>query len=195
MDNAKKHLEKLQKQIELKLGYEQANKILIGLDLLTGEETSEQIGIWAEKVTKRLEEEIDEQNLISIREECACIKANKYCTYNKKYFPELREQFPDDIEYMQAVAKFLNGRGRAGRIVEYIDGKFVSHFSFGDSCVCYVIKGGWRKPPSTTWCRCCQGTLKSIFQFVFPEKTCHMDIIETFATGGNDCIFSIWYTE
>lgn len=41
----------------------------------------------------------------------------------------------------------------------------------------------------------CQGTLKSIYQFVFSEKECHMDIVETFATGGADCIFETWYTD
>ncbi|WMJ88561.1 DUF6144 family protein [Anaerocolumna sp. MB42-C2] len=195
MDNAIKHLEKLHKQITLKFGKEQADKILTGLDYLSGEESSTQIAQWAEKLTKRLEESIEEQELISIREECACIKANKYSTYNTKYFKELRAKHQEDIEYMQAVAEFLDGRGRAGRKVEYREGVFYSHFSFGNSCVCYVIKGGWKNPPSTTWCRCCQGTLKSIFQFVFPEKLCNMDIIETFATDGKDCIFKVWYTD
>lgn len=195
MDNTLKHLEKLHKQVSLKLGKDQADKILDGLDYVTGEETPQEAAQWAGKVIERLESSIEEQDLIPIREECACIKANKYSAYNKKYFPQIREKYPDDTEYMKAAAEFLNGRGRAGRIVEYKDGKFISHFSFGDGCVCYVIKGGWDKPPSTTWCRCCQGTLKSIFKFVFPEKVCHMDIIETFATGGKDCIFSVWYTD
>lgn len=195
MENAVKHLEKLKKQITLKYGLEEANRILAGLDHLTGEETAEQIGVWAKELSQRLEKEIADPDLISIREECACIKANKYSVYNKKYFPELRANYPDDTRYMQAVAEFLNGRGRAGRAVEYKNGKFISHFSFSNHCVCYVIKGGWDKPPSTTWCRCCQGSLKSIFQFVFPEKQCHIDIVETFATGGSDCVFSVWYTD
>ncbi len=195
MDNAIKHLAKLRDQIAKRYGLEQADKLLAGVDYLTGEETPEQIGQWAEKLTQRLEEEINEVDLIPIREQCACIKTNKNSPYNKKHFPELRMKYPDDAEYMKSVAELLNVRGRAGRKVTYEDGKFISRFSFGDKCVCYVIKGGWGKPPSKTWCRCCQGTLKSVFQFVFPDKECHMDIIETFATDGSDCVFSVWYTE
>lgn len=196
MDNAKKHLIKLQKQIDTKLGPRKSDEIFDGLDDLTGDETPEEISKWAADITDRLEKSIKTDDLIQIREECACIKANKYSPYNKKHFKGIREKYPDDDEaYLRAVAEFLTGNGRCGKKVEYVNGKIISHFGFGNSCVCYVIKGGWEKPPSTTWCRCCQGTLKSIYQFVFSEKECHMDIAETFATGGADCIFETWYTD
>jgi len=196
MDNAIKHLNKLRKQIDSRLGAGQADEILQGIDELTGHESPEEIGKWAEQVTEKLENSISTENLIPIREECACIKANKHSAYNKKYFPEIRSKYPDnDDEYLKAVAEFLSGKGRCGKVVEYVDGKIISHFGFGNSCVCYVIKGGWGKPPSTTWCRCCQGTVKSILQYVFPDKKCNMDIIETFATGGTDCVFSASYSD
>ncbi len=195
MDNAGKHLEKLQKHIDAKLGKGKANEILAGINTLTGNETPAETADWAVKITDRLEKSIPQKDLIEIREECACIKANKYSSYNKKYFKEIREKYSDDDEeYLKAIAEFLNGRGRCGKKVEYIDGKIISHFGFGNSCVCYVVKGGWEKPPSTIWCRCCQGTLKSIYQYVFSDKDCHMDIVETFATGGTDCVFKTWYT-
>jgi hypothetical protein len=196
MDNAIKHLEKLRKQIELRLGKSKADEVLQGTDIPTGEETPEIIAVWAEKLSLKLESSIPEVDLISIREECACIKANKYSSYNKKHFPQLRQEHPDnDEEYLKAIAEFLNTKGRCGKSVEYKNGKIISHFGFGDSCVCHVIKKGWKKPPSTTWCRCCQGTVKSIMQFVFPDKKCNMDIIETFATGGTDCVFSTSFTD
>ncbi|MDF2589299.1 MAG: hypothetical protein K0S41_3140 [Anaerocolumna sp.] len=193
MDNAKKHCEKLKKYINQYLGKGQADEILSGLDELTGEETPEQCAVWACKVNERLEKQIDSDILIQIREECACIKANKYSPY-VKYFKEIREKNDNDEDYLKAIAEFLNGRGRCGKKVEYIDGKIFSHFEFGNSCVCYVIKGGWQKPPSKTWCRCCEGTLMSIYKLVFPEKKCNMDIVESFATDGKDCVFSTWYT-
>jgi hypothetical protein len=93
-----------------------------------------------------------------------------------------------------AVVKFMNTRGRCGKKQVYINGEIISHFSFGKSCVCSVIKGGWEKPPSTTWCRWCAGSVKSIYQYVFENKICHIDIIETFVTGGKDCVFRTWYT-
>lgn len=195
MENTKKHLEKLHSQIDKKLGKGKADGILHGLDYVTGNETPEEAVNWARAVTERLEDKINNENLISIREECACIKANKYSAYNKKHFKELREKYPDDdTAYLKAVVALLNLRKRCGKKVELIEGKIISHFGFGNACVCNVVKGGWKNPPSTTWCRCCQGSLKSIYQFVFADKECHMDIVETFATGGSDCIFSTWYT-
>lgn len=196
MDNSVKHLEKLRKQIDSRLGKGKADEVLEGIREMTGNESPDEIRKWATELNERLEKSISNDDLIPIREECACIKANKYSAYNKKYFPEIRKKHPDnDEEYLKAVAAFLNGRGRCGKIVEYTDGKIISHFGFGDSCVCYVVKGGWEKPPSTTWCRCCQGTIKSILQFVFPDKQCHMDTVETFATGGTDCVFSASYSD
>jgi len=193
MDNAKKHIEKMHKCIEKKMGNGKGAELLAKFKNITGNESPKDIAKWATSLTKHLEEKIDEKDLIEIREECACIKANKYSAYAKKYFPELRKNNPDDQDYIKAVANFMNGRGRCGKKVEYIDGKIISHFGFGNKCVCYIIKGGWEKPPSTTWCRCCCGTIKSIYQYVFPDKICHVDIIETFSTGGNDCIFETWY--
>ena len=193
MDNAKKHCEKLKKSLDQYLGKGQADKILSGLDELTGQETPAQSAEWAMKVNERLEKTVSPEILIHVREESACIKANKYSPY-VKYFKEIREKYAEDEDYIKAVAEFLNGRARCGKKVEYINGKIYSHFSYGNSCVCYVIKGGWQKPPTTTWCRCCQGTLLSIYKLVFPDKICHMDIVETFATEGSDCVFTTWYT-
>jgi hypothetical protein len=195
MDTVKKHLEKLQTQIDRRLGKGTAEKILTGLDNVTGRELPQEAADWARAVISRLEDKIASEDLIAIREECACIKANKYSAYNTKYFKEIREQHPDDTDYLRAVVDFLNGRGRCGRKVEFADGKIISHFGFGSKCVCTTIKGGWDHPPSAMWCRCCQGSLKSIYQYIYSNKICYMDIAETFATGGSDCVFVTWYTD
>ena len=193
MDNALKHLEKLKKQIDIQIGEGKAEEILSGLDL-SGSESNEEIALWANELTKRLEDNVSEEKLIKIREECACIKANKYTQY-KKYFKEIREKHPtDDKEYLKAIVEFLNGRGRCGKKVEFVDDRIISTFGFSKECSCYVVKG-WEKPPSITWCRCCQGSLFSIYKHVFPDKKCNMDIIETFANGGSDCVFETWYTD
>jgi hypothetical protein len=196
MDSTTKHLMKLHNQIDMNLGKGKADEILAGLDYVTGKETPQEAAEWARAVINRLEEKIDNETLISIREECACIKANKYSAFNKKYFKEIREKHPEDDEaYLKAVVDFLNIHNRCGKRIKYDNGRIISHFSFGKACVCTTIKGGWTAPPSTTWCRCCQGSIKSIYNFVFPDKVCHMDIMETFATGGTDCVFVTWYTE
>ena len=191
MESTRKHLDKLRKQIDLRLGKGSADSILYGIAALPDDAPPSEVAAWAVQLSTVLEDAIPGADLIPIREECACIKANKYSTYNKQYFPALRAEHPEDDEaYLAAVASFLNGRGRIGKKVEYKDSKIVAAFGFGQSCVCTVIRGGWEKPPSATWCRCCQGTVKSILQFIFPDRECDMELVETFATGGSDCIFA-----
>lgn len=194
-DNVKKHCERLVKQIDLSVGKGKGREILSDLCEVTGEETPEDCAKWANAVCKRLEDNINPEKLIHIRQECACVKTNKYSAYNKKYFRELREDNVNEEDYLTAVANFLNGRPRIGKRVEYVDGKIITYMGEGSSCGCFAVKNGWQKPDSITWCRCCQGTLYSIFQFVFPYKVCHMDIIGTHATGANDCVFTTWYTD
>lgn len=195
LDNIAKHCERLIKQIDFYIGKGKGKEILSDLCNVSGNETPKECAKWANDVTKRLEENISPEKLILIREQCACVKTNKYSAYNKKYFRELRENNADEKDYLKAVADFLNGRPRIGRKVEFVEGKIITHMGSGNSCGCFVVKNGWDKPSSITWCRCCQGTLYSIYRFVFPDKVCHMDIIKTHATGGNDCVFSTWYTD
>jgi len=190
MDNIKKHLEKLNKAIDVKLGKGNGLKILKKYENVTGNESPKEIAKIATSLSKQLEKNIDIKDLKEIREECACIKANKYSAYNKKYFPEIRAKFPNnDKKYLEAVVEFMNKSGRCGKKQELINNEIISHWCFGNKCVCYVTKGGWEKPSSITWCYCCCGTIKSIYKYVFPEKECNVDIIETFATGGTDCVF------
>jgi hypothetical protein len=195
LDNIKKHSERLVKQIDFFIGKGRGKEILTDLCDVTGEETPQECAKWANDVSKRLEDNINPEKLILIRQECACVKTNKYSAYNKKYFKELREDNADEMDYLKDVTDFLNGRPRIGKKVEFIDGKIITHMGAGKTCGCFVTKNGWDKPASTTWCRCCQGTLYSIYQFVLPDKICHMDIIKTHATGGSDCVFSTWYAE
>lgn len=147
MDNAKKHIEKMHKYIDLKLGKDKGAELLKGFEDITGNESPKDIAKWATSLSKHLEKNIDEKDLIEIREECACIKANKYSAYAKKYFPELRKNNPDDKDYLKAVAEFMTKRKRCGKKVEYKKGEIISHFGFQNKCACGVIKGGWENRP------------------------------------------------
>jgi hypothetical protein len=195
MDNFKKHLEKTHKYIDAKLGKGKSAELLKEFDDISGNESPKEIAERATSLIKHLEKNIDGKTLIEIREECTCIKTNKYSKYAKEYFPELRKKYPKDKDYLNAVAELMTKRQRCGKKVEAVNGELITHFSFSNQCCCYVIKGGWKKPPTKMWCRCCCGTVKSVYQFIFPEKECHVDIIETFAIGGKDCVFRAWFTE
>lgn len=142
LDNIKKHCERLVKQIDLFVGKGKGREILADLCDVTGEETPQECAKWANDVTKRLEDNISSEKLILIRQECACVKTNKYSAYNKKYFKELRGNNEDENSYLKAVADFLSGRPRIGRKVEFIDGKLITYMGVKNSCGCFAVKGG-----------------------------------------------------
>ena len=114
LDNIIKHCERLVHQIDFYMGKGKGQEILSDLCEVTGRESSKECAKWANDVTKRLEDNIDAEKLIQIRQGCACVKTNKYSAYNKKYFKELRENNIDETKYLNAVANFLNGRPRIG---------------------------------------------------------------------------------
>ncbi|TCL70707.1 hypothetical protein EDC14_100924 [Hydrogenispora ethanolica] len=194
MHNALKHYLVLRGQLDKAFGKEKSREILRGLDGVDGSESPEQASQWAKELVYRLEENIEKERLVTIRENCTCIKCNKYSPLVKK-FQELRKAAPDDDTYLREVVNFLNGRGRCGKKVGLVDGKIISHFAFSDHCSCHVVKDGWKAPPSVTWCHCCKGSLLSVYQYVFVEKICKMEIVETFATGGKDCVFATYYMD
>jgi hypothetical protein len=191
-----RHNARLYKEIDKKLGKGKAGQLLKGFMDITGNESPEERAKWANSLMEHLNKNIDKDKLIEIREECACFKCNKNSSFAIKYFPELRKNYPNENEYINAVAEFMTKKGRCGKKAEVKKGEFISYFYNGllNECTCGVIKKGIVKPfSSTTWCRCCAGLVKSVYQYVFPGKMCHVDIIETIATGGKDCIFRIYY--
>ncbi len=194
LGDIRKHYITLCRQIEKKVPKDR-RAMLADIPAPSGEETPEERAKWATEVSRLLECSLDPDTLADVRQACACVKTNRYSAYHQKYFPEIRRQHPDDEAYLKAVAAFLNGRPRIGKKVEYRDGKLITSMGEEKGCGCFVIRGGWEKPPTTTWCLCCQGTLYSVYRFIFPEKVCRMAIVETHATGGSDCVFSAWYEE
>ena len=196
MGRAKRHLKRLQKQIDLRLGKGKAVEILQGLDDLTDSETAQECFEWASRAMERLEDKILIEDLIPIREGCACMGVNKDSPV-AKIFPELRAKHPDDDDaYLNAVAEHLTTKtGRCGDLIEYKDGKLVTNlYKPGHTqCTCAIFYRELQSP-SKTWCYCCQGLLKNVYECVFPEKECHMNTIETLAIGGANCIFETWFT-
>lgn len=193
LGDIQKHHQNMCKQIVRYTGPDRGRQIADAIPVPTGHETPQERANWAANVTICLEQSLSQEEVIAVRQECACVKTNKYSAYNQKYFPKLRRENPNEQDYLRAVAAFLSGRPRIGKHVEYVGGKLITALGEDKHCGCLVMKGGWEKPPSATWCRCCQGTLFSLFQFVLPEKKCRMDIIKTHATGGDDCVFVTWF--
>ena len=198
MANLKKHIEKMSKSIDKKLGKGKGSEFLDKYKIVAGYETPKEVEKWVVSLSKHLEKNIDENKLIEIREDCACWKNSPV---TKKVFFELRKTYTKDKEYLDAVSEFMTKKGRCGKKVEINKGEIISYFSDvplnKHSCACGVLKDcDWKTPLSTTtWCRCCCGFIKNVYKNVFPEKICHVDIMETIVTGGNNCIFRTWFTD
>ena len=110
MDNIKNHNRKIIKAIDKILGHGKGCELLEEFNKSTVKETPNEISKWVRALSKHLEKNIEGKNLIEIREECACFKANKNSPFAVKHFPEIRKKYPDNNDYLNAVAEFLTKR-------------------------------------------------------------------------------------
>ena len=63
---------------------------------------------WAYEVIKRMDEILDSDTCIKVRENCTCLKSNENSIYAKT-FRKIRKQYMDEDSYMDEVVKYLNG--------------------------------------------------------------------------------------
>ena len=186
MPKLKKHIERVHKSIDARLGKGKGAVLLKRFENIDGNESPKETAKLSIDLINHLEKEIDKKNLSAILEECACWQKSPSA---EKTFSELRKKHSDDVDYLKAVAH--------KKKAEYINGEIIAYFYRGkkNSCTCPLIKGGYDKPSSPAWCSCCLGFVRNIYKLVFPQKNCHVDIMKTFATGGDDCVFKIWWTD
>ncbi|MFT4145170.1 MAG: hypothetical protein QM644_12005, partial [Mobilitalea sp.] len=121
LGDIKKHYLILSKQVKKQVGNEKSLEILKNLQEPSGNENPQERAKWAFDVTECLEKSLETEDIIKIRQECACVKSNKYSAYNQKYFPEIREKNSNKEIYLKAIAEFLSGRPRIGKQVEYLE--------------------------------------------------------------------------
>lgn len=188
-----RHYSVLSKQLAEFTDENTKNKILSNLDYVKESSNSEIKAKWASEVVKRMDELLDINTCISIRENCACLKSNENSIYAKE-FRKLRKQYKDDDEYIAEAIKYLNETKplrRCGAVSRQGD-RIYSIIAEG-RCDCPTIRTGLKEPISITWCHCCKGSLLSVYKYLFPEKSCKMEIIESVSTGGNTCTMITTY--
>jgi len=181
-----RHYRVLDEQLKKHVDDKTRKEILENMDYVRDSSKQEIKATWAYEVTKRLDEKIDKETCIKIREGCACVLSNEKSIYAKE-FKKLRKIHKNDDEYLNEVIKYLNNTKplrRCGEVSRDED-KIISIIGRG-KCGCTVVREGLNQPISKTWCQCCKGSLLSVYKYVYNDKECEMDILRTVASGESD---------
>lgn len=190
-----RHYRVLSEQLEKFTDESTREKILSGMNHIKESSSPEAKAQWAYEVIKRMDEILDSDTCIKVRENCTCLKSNENSIYAKT-FRKLRKQYMGEDNYIDEVVKYLNGTKplrRCGKVSREGD-RIISVIAEG-RCDCPTIREGLKQPISITWCHCCKGSLLSVYKYVFPDKTCKMEIIESVAAGGSTCTMITKYEQ
>lgn len=188
-----RHYRVLREQLEQFTDAGTRDKILSGMDYIRESSSPEAKAQWAYEVVKRMDEMLDSDTCIKVRENCTCLKSNGNSIYAKT-FRKLRKQYADEGRYIDEVVKYLNGTSplrRCGKVSR--EGSRIISVIAEGKCGCPTIREGLKQPISISWCHCCKGSLLSVYRYVFPDKTCRMEIIDSVAAGGNICTMVAMY--
>jgi hypothetical protein len=188
-----RHYRALAGQLARYVDPETQDAILAGMDDVHAGSKPEVKVDWARELMRRMDEMLDPETCVQIREGCACVLSNERSIYARA-FRKLRKQYPGDDAYLDQVVGYLNATTplrRCGDVTREGD-RIYSVIAYGQ-CACPVLHGGLHGPISVTWCHCSKGSLLSVYRHVFPERTCEMEILRTVATGAEECCFVTTY--
>lgn len=183
-----RHYRVLAKRLAEHVDVETREAVLRDLDYVRPGSKPELRVAWAREAMERLDALVPPETCVQIREECACVLSNAKSIYARS-FRKLRKQYPDDEAYLDAVVAYLNATvplRRCGEVTREKD-RVISVIA-QDECACSALREGLKGATlSVTWCHCCKGSLLSVYEQVFPEWACEMEILSSVATGGSEC--------
>lgn len=188
-----RHYRVLAEQLANEVDADTRDLILAGMDYIRDGSEPEVKAQWAREMMERMDRTLDEDTRKRVRERCSCVSSNENSVYAKT-FRRLRRQYPLDEEYVGQVVEYLNGTKpllRCGEVTQL--GSEIYSVIARERYECSVVGKGLSRPISRTWCECCKGSLLSVYRYVFPEKSCHMEILRTVATGARECRFVTRY--
>ena len=188
-----RHYRALEKQLGIYTDAETQRKILNGMDYVSQSSKPAVKVEWARELMRRMDTLLDAEKCTKVREGCACVVSNAKSIYARN-FRHLRKLYPNDNEYLDEVVKYLNATTPLRRCGEVIrEGDKIYSIIARERCGCPVLHAGLNEPISVSWCHCSKGSLLSVYQQVFPEKLCEMEIVRTIATGAEECCFLTRY--
>ncbi|MFP4050814.1 MAG: DUF6144 family protein [Thermoplasmata archaeon] len=135
------------------------------------------------KIMDRMDDILDEDTIVKIRHKHTC-------NLTKNQVKEI-EDLKEEVESIEELCKKYSRPLTPGYVKKDDDVLTVS-FGWG-RCVCNMYrKLDEYEPVSKTWCECCNGHVIKIYNRLL-ERPVSSEMIETVASGGDDCIFEIRY--
>jgi hypothetical protein len=194
-----RHYRVLAEQLSEHVDAETLEAVLKDLDTIRPGSKPEQKVAWAREAMARLDALVAPETCIKIREGCACLLSNAKSIYARN-FRTLLKPYPDDEAYLDAVVAYLNATASLRRCGEVTrEGERLISVIARGACACPVLHDGLQGPApyggtlSMTWCHCSKGSLLSVYEQVFPERVCEMEILSSVATGGSECAMAAWW--
>ncbi|SNS05344.1 hypothetical protein SAMN05446037_1003159 [Anaerovirgula multivorans] len=172
-------IKRLKKSLDNYVGKEIRKEVLARYKEINGSTSPEIKAKFAKTVMERMENSIDKDICIKIREDCAC-KPQKALEQAKRLY----EKHPKLDEFLIELQKI----GIAGKRLELFNNKIYGLFGLG-KCVCNMVKGAKEEIP-ILYCHCCKGHIKWLYEEVL-EKSLEVELTETIISGGEECGYTV----
>ncbi|MDD2651344.1 MAG: DUF6144 family protein [Candidatus Cloacimonadales bacterium] len=173
------YLKKLARHLDDTVGEDKRKEILDGCESITAKSGKVLRSHIMRDVMLRMEDEMDRDEAVSVREKCSCKPK-----YQVKPIKELYEHSAD----IQSFIERLNDMDSVG---SYRLEDNIIHGSFNHKkCVCHMVTST-KEPMPKLWCDCCKGYVKWLFSNVF-SMPIEVEMLDTIITGSDNCYFKIY---
>lgn len=175
------YIKKLAKNIDKVAGEEIRIKILKDCETLTAKHKKEKRAELMKAITERMENLLDERDIITIRESCAC-KPPKFLKKAKEIYAE-SQNIEDFLGNLQET-------GYAGKSIRLENDVIHGKFGLG-KCVCGMV-GETKSEISISWCHCCKAHIRWLYEksLNIPLK---VELTESVISGGEDCVYKVYW--
>lgn len=171
------YLNKMAKEVDQVIGEEKRKEVMECCSELTSKKPKWQRAKTMRELMENMEKKLEENQLIEIRERCAC-KPKKFLSELKKIKKET-----GDIKERIEIAAQTNFAGKCS----IIDDKSYKVIFELKECVCGMISGQ-KNPVPLSWCHCCKGHVQWMYENLLDKKF-NMELISSVASEGEDCVF------
>lgn len=155
-------------------------KLLRGCENLTAKDNKEIRAKKMKNVILKMEELLEEKELIEIREKCACKP--------KKFLKKSKDLYNKSISLEKYITALAESKIAGSEIVlenNIIIGKFGL-----ENCVCGMV-GKTTEIIPKSWCHCCKAHIRWLFEQTLQQEL-RVEILEAIIAGDNDCKYKIY---
>ncbi len=173
------YLRKLAKNLDEFVGEDIRDKVLENCETITAKTNKIKRAEIMRDVMIRMDELVDKDTAIRIRENCAC-KPKEFL----KTSIEIYEKNPNIEEFIKELEK----THFAGKL-KFDNNIIYCNFGTG-KCVCGMVKSAKQLIP-ILWCECCKGHVRWLFEGTL-KKPLNIEMISSVVSGADDCSFKIY---